>query len=155
MVNSNENRLAAAGVQLPPAPTPFGAYVPAVRTGNLLFLSGMLPTVGHEPKFLGRVGKELNAEQGRSAAYAAALNVLAVARQHLGSLDKISRVVRLGVYVAAAGDFFDQPKIADAASELLRDIFGEDKISSRLVFGVESLPFGMPVELEVIFEVSA
>jgi enamine deaminase RidA (YjgF/YER057c/UK114 family) len=97
----------------------------------------------------------LNTEQGRSAAYATALNVLAVARQHLGSLDKITRVVRLGVYIATAGNVLDHAKIADAASELLRDIFGEDKVSSRLVFGVESLPFGMPVELEVIFEVSA
>jgi hypothetical protein len=114
----------------------------------------MLPTVGHEPKFLGRVGKELNAEQGRSAAYAAALNVLAVARQSLGSLDKISRVVRLGVYIATDGEV-DLPKIADAASELLRDTFGDDKVSSRLVFGVERLPLGMPVELEVIFEVAA
>ncbi|MEO7144584.1 MAG: RidA family protein [Bryobacteraceae bacterium] len=151
---SAENRLAAAGVELPPAVTPFGAYVPAVRTGNLLFLSGMLPTVGHEPKFVGRVGRELDAEQGRSAAYAAALNVPAVARQHLGSLDMISRVVRLGVYIAAAGDFVGLPKIADAASELLRGIFGEDKISSRLVFGGESLPLGAAVELEAIFEVS-
>jgi enamine deaminase RidA (YjgF/YER057c/UK114 family) len=154
-MNNAETRLAAAGIELPPAVTPFGAYVPAVQTGNLLFLSGMLPTVGHEPKFLGRVGKELNAEQGRSAAYAAALNVLAVARQHLGSLDKISRVVRLGVYIATAGDFSGHAKVADAASELLRDILGNDKISTRLVFGVKSLPFGVPVELEAIFEVSA
>lgn len=151
---SAESRLAAMSLQLPPPPTPFGAYVPAVRTGNLLFLSGMLPTVDHEPKFLGRVGKELNAEQGRSAAYAAALNVLAVARQSLGSLDKISRVVRLGVYIATDGEV-DQPRIADGASEILRDIFGDDKVSSRLVFGVERLPLGMPVELEVIFEVAA
>jgi enamine deaminase RidA (YjgF/YER057c/UK114 family) len=155
MVNNAETRLAAAGIELPHAVTPFGAYVPAVQTGNLLFLSGMLPTVGHEPKFLGRVGRELNAEQGRSAAYAAALNVLAVAKQHLGSLDRISRVVRLGVYIATAGDFSDQVKVADAASELLRDIFGEDKMSSRLVLGMESLPLGVPVELEVIFEVYA
>src|SRR5580692_10538231 len=88
---SAEQRLAALGVQLPPPVNPFGAYVPAVQTGNLLFLTGMLPTVGHEPKFLGRVGKELNAEQARSAAFAAALNALAVARQHLGSLDPISK----------------------------------------------------------------
>ena len=142
-----------AGIQLPPAVTPFGAYVPAVQTGNLLFLSGMLPTVGHKPKFLGRVGKELNEEQGCSAAYATALNALAVARQHLGSLDRISRVARIGVYIAAAGDGRDLVKIADAASELLRDIFGEDKMSARLVFGVERLPLGVPVELEVIFEV--
>ena len=75
MVNTAEARLAAAGIELPPPPAPFGAYVPAVQTGNLLFLTGMLPTVGHEAKFLGRAGKELNAEQGRSAAYVAALNV--------------------------------------------------------------------------------
>ena len=155
MVTSAEARLAAAGIELPPAPPPFGAYVPAVQTGNLLFLTGMLPTVGHEAKFLGRAGKELNAEQVQSAVYAAALNVLAVARQHLGSLDRISRVVRLGVYIATARDFSDHVTVADAASELLRDILGEDKMSSRLVFGVESLPLGVPVELEVIFEVSA
>jgi enamine deaminase RidA (YjgF/YER057c/UK114 family) len=151
----NTDSLTKADIQLPPAVTPFGPYVPAVRTGNLLFLSGMLPTVGHEPKFLGRVGKELNIEQGRNAAYAAALNVLAVARQHLGSLDKVSRVVRLGVYVATAGEQVDLVKVADAASELLRDILGEDKMSARLVFGVESLPFGTPVELEAILEVLA
>jgi enamine deaminase RidA (YjgF/YER057c/UK114 family) len=155
MVNSAEKRLAAAGIELPPAPPPFGPYVPAVQTGSLLFLTGMLPTVGHEPKFVGHAGKELNAEEGRSAAYAAALNALAVARQHLGSLDKISRVVKLGVYIATAGDFADHVTVADAASELFRDILGEDKMSSRLVFGVASLPLGVPVELEVIFEVSA
>src|SRR5512142_3189695 len=154
MVKNAENRLAEAGIELPPAVAPFGAYVPAVRTGNLLFLTGMLPTVGHEPKFVGRIGKELNTGQGRGAAYAAALNALAVARQQLGSLDRISRVVRLGVYIATAGNPVDQVRIADGASELLRDIFGEDKISSRLVFGVASLPLGVPVELEVIFEVT-
>jgi len=154
MVARIEERLAALGIELPPAVTPFGGYVPAVRTANLLFLSGMLPTVGHEPKFVGRVGKELNVEQGCSAARAAALNVLAVAKQHLGSLDRISRVVRLGVYVAVAEDRLDLVKIADAASELLRDVFGEGKISARLVFGIASLPFGVPVELEAIFEVT-
>ena len=155
MVTSAEARLAVAGIELPPAPPPFGPYVPAVQTGNLLFLTGMLPTIGHEVKFLGRAGTELNADQSRKAAYAAALNVLAVARQHLGTLDRISRVVRLGVYIATAGDFSDHVTVADAASELLRDILGENKISSRLVFGVESLPLGVPVELEVILEVSA
>src|SRR5215510_5631301 len=141
-----EDRLATLGIKLPAPPEPFGTYVEAVQTGNLLFLSGMLPTLGHEPKFLGRVGEELNDEQGRGAAYSAALNVLAVARQHLGSLDKISRVVRLGVYIATAGEVVDLVKIANAASELLRDIFGKDKMATRLVFGVERLPLGMPVE---------
>ena len=155
MVTNAETRLAAAGIELPSPPAPFGAYVPAVQTGNLLFLTGMLPTVGHEAKFLGRAGNELNTEQGRSAAYAAALNALAAARQHLGSLDRILRVVRLGVYIATAGDFSDHVTVADAASELLRDILGKDRMSTRLVFGVESLPLDVPVELEVIFEVSA
>jgi len=117
VVRSAETRLAASGIELPPAPAPFGPYVPAVQTGNLLFLTGMLPTVGHEPKFVGRAGRELDAEQGRRAAYAAALNVLVVARQHLGSLDRISRVVRLGVYLATAGAFSDHVTVADAASE--------------------------------------
>jgi enamine deaminase RidA (YjgF/YER057c/UK114 family) len=125
-----------------------------VQTGNLLFLSGMLPTENGSAKFTGRIGAELDVETGRNAAHLAALNVLAVARQHLGSLDKITRVVRLGVSVATAGDVHDQPKIADAASELLQDIFGKDKNPCRLVYGVASLPLGMPVELEVIFEVS-
>jgi enamine deaminase RidA (YjgF/YER057c/UK114 family) len=152
MVMTAEERLTAAGVALPPAVAPFGAYVPAVQTGNLLFLTGMLPTLGHEPKYLGRVGKELIVDDGADAARAAALNVLAVARQHLGSLDRVSRVVRLGVYIATAAEV-DQVRIADAASELLREIFGPDKMSARLVFGVERLPLGVPVELEAILEV--
>jgi enamine deaminase RidA (YjgF/YER057c/UK114 family) len=154
MVNTTENNLVRLGIELPPAVTPFGPYVPAVQTGNLLFLSGMLPTVGHEPKFMGRVGKELNVEQGRSAARAAALNVLAVAKAHLGSLEKISRVVRLGVYIATTGEPADLVSIADGASELLRDVLGVEKIAARLVFGVARLPFDTPVELEAIFEIS-
>ena len=146
-----EERLSATGLELPPAVTPFGAYVPAVQTWNLLFLTGMLPTIGHEPKFLGRVGEELSVDQAASAARIAALNVLAVAKHHLGSLDRVARVVRLGVYIATADDV-DQVKIADGASVLLRDIFGEDKMSTRMVFGVSRLPLGVPVELEVILE---
>ena len=94
-------------------------------------------------------------EAGRKAAHLAALNVLAVARQHLGSLDKVRRIVRLGVSVATSGDVRDQPKVADAASELRQDVFGKDQSPCRLVYGVASLPLGTPVELEVIFEVSA
>jgi enamine deaminase RidA (YjgF/YER057c/UK114 family) len=114
----------------------------------------MLPTEGHAAKIIGRVGAELDLEAGRQAAYLAALNVLAVARQHLGSLDKVMRIVRLGVSVATSGDVRDQPKVADAASELLQDVFGKGKSPCRLVYGVASLPLGTPVELEVIFEVA-
>ena len=148
-----EDRLAKLGLHLPEAPTPFGAYVPAVQTGNLLFLSGVLATSGHAATVVGIVGKDLDVKAGREAAAAAALNALALTRKQLGSLDRVSRVVRLGVYVAATPEFTEHPKVADAASELLRDVLGEQTISSRLVIGVASLPLGSPVELEVILEV--
>jgi enamine deaminase RidA (YjgF/YER057c/UK114 family) len=150
-----EQRLTQLGIKLPAPPEPFGIYAEAVQTGNMLFLTGMLPTVGREAKFIGRVGGELDVKTGRMAAYLAAVNALAVARQHLGSLDRVTRIVRLGVLVATSGDLREQPKIADGASELLQDVFGKDKNPSRLVYGVASLPLGVPVELELIFEVSA
>ena len=151
---SAEQRLKELGIKLPTPPQPFGIYVEAVQTGDLLFLTGMLPTEGRSAKFIGRVGAELDVEAGRKAAHLAALNVLAVARQHLGSLNKVTRIVRLGVYVATSGDVRDQPRIADAASELLQDVFGKEKNPSRLVYGVASLPLGTPVELEIVFEVA-
>jgi enamine deaminase RidA (YjgF/YER057c/UK114 family) len=149
-----ESRLNELGIQLPTTPVPFGSYVEALQTGNLLFLSGMLPVVDHKPKYLGRLGKELDAEMGRDAVRTAALGALAAARELLGSLDHVTRVVRLGVFMATSGDFFDQPHVADAASDLFRDVFGADNMAVRLVIGVASLPLGMPVELEVIFEVA-
>jgi enamine deaminase RidA (YjgF/YER057c/UK114 family) len=150
-----EHRLKQLDIKLPAPPEPFGIYAEAVQTGNLLFLTGMLPTVGREAKFMGRIGAELDVEAGRTAARLAALNGLAVAKQHLGSLDKVTRIVRLGVTVATSGDVRNQPKVADGASELLQDVFGKSKNPSRLVYGVASLPLGTPVELELIFEVSA
>ena len=152
-VNSAEQRLKALGIELPMPPEPFGTYAEAVQTGNLLFLTGMLPTEGRRATFTGRIGAEIDVEGGRKAARLAALNALAVARQHLGSLDKVTRIVRLGVSVATAGDVKDQPKVADGASELLQQIFGKEKNPSRLVYGVASLPLGATVELEIIFEV--
>ena len=150
-----ERRLVELGIELTPAPTPIGAYVESLQTGNLLYLSGILPVIGHEPKFVGRLGREYNVEQGREAARIAVLNVLSAARNHLGSLDKVTRVVRLVAYLASEGDFFAQPKVADAASELLRDVFGEHKLPVRMVLSVASLPLGVPVVLEVLFEVEA
>jgi enamine deaminase RidA (YjgF/YER057c/UK114 family) len=111
---SAEQRLKELDIQLPSAPAPFGTYVETVQSGNLLFLSGMLPVVDRKPKFIGRLGKELDTEAGRDAAYIAALNVLAAAKEHLGSLDRVTRVVRLGVFIAPSGDFFDHPRVADA-----------------------------------------
>src|SRR6266853_512252 len=120
-----EQRLRQLSIKLPVPPEPFG------------------------------ICAELDVETGRKAAYIAAINALAVAQQHLGSLDKVTRIVRLGVLVATLGDVREQPKIADGASELLQDVFGRDKNPSRLVYGVASLPLGVPVELELILEVSA
>jgi enamine deaminase RidA (YjgF/YER057c/UK114 family) len=151
---SPEQRVRDLRLTLPAPVEPFGAYVEAVQTGNLLFLSGMLPTEGRAAKFTGRVGADVDVATARAAARLAALNVLAVARQHLGSLDKITRVVKLGVSIATHGDVREHPKIADAASELLQDVFGKEKNPVRCVYGVASLPLGVPVELEVIFEVS-
>ena len=151
---SAEQRLKQLGIKLPAPPEPFGTYVEAVQTGHLLFLTGMLPTEGRRAKFIGRVGAELDVEAARRAAHLAALNGLAVAREHLGSLDKVTRIVRLGVSVATSGDVREHPKVADGASELLQDVFGKDKNPSRLVLGVASLPLGVPVALEIIFEVA-
>src|SRR5271166_5933916 len=111
-----EDRLANLAIHLPEAPTPFGAYVPAVQTGNLLFLSGMLATSGHTATAVGVVGKDLDVKSGREAAYTAALNVLALTKKRLGSLNRVSHVVRLGVYVVATPEFTQHAKAADAAS---------------------------------------
>jgi enamine deaminase RidA (YjgF/YER057c/UK114 family) len=152
--SSAERRLKELGIQLPSPPTPFGTYAEAVRTGNLLFLSGMLPTEGHAAKFVGRAGVDFDVETAKQAARLAALNGLAVAREFLGSLDKITRIVRLGVSVATTDDCREHPKVADGASDLLQDVFGKDKNPTRLINGVASLPLGTPVALELIFEVA-
>ena len=148
-----ERRLQELGIALPPPPTPFGAYVEAVRTGNLVFFSGMLPVVDRKPRYIGRVGGALTAEDGRKAAETATLGALAAAREYLGSLDRVAKVVKLGVYIATEGDFRDHPKVADGASEMLLAVFGEDKLSGRVVLGVSSLPLGVPIELELVLEV--
>ena len=114
----------------------------------------MLPVVNHNPKYVGRLGNELDAVSGRDALYTASMNALSAARAHLGTLDKGTRIVRLGFCLATSGDFFEQPCIADAASELFEGIFGKEMSSVRMVFGVASLPLGMPVELGVILEVA-
>ena len=150
-----EQRLKDLDITLPPPPTPFGAYVEAVQIGRLLFLSGMLPVVDRKPQFIGRLGGELSVEEGRSAAELAALTALAAVREHLGSLDKVTGVAKLGVFIATAGDFRDHPKVADGASEVLLKVFGPEMLSGRVVLGVASLPLGLPVEVELVLEAVA
>jgi enamine deaminase RidA (YjgF/YER057c/UK114 family) len=151
--DSAERRLKDLGIHLPRPPTPLGTYVEAVQTGNLLFLSGTLPVEGGIPKFLGRIGGELSVEDGRRATRLAALNALAIVKEHLGSLDRVTRMVRLGVSLVTAPEFREHPKVADAASELLVSVFGADKTPTRLVFGMASLPVGACVVLESVFEI--
>ena len=151
---SAERRLLDLGIVLPNAPHPLGAYVEAVQTGSLLFLSGMLPVKDGKLQSIGRLGKDLDESAGRDALRTATLNALSAAKAHVGSLDRVTRVVSVRVYLATEGDFYNQPIVADAASELLRDVFGEDKMSVRSVLGITALPLGAPVMLEVTFEVS-
>jgi enamine deaminase RidA (YjgF/YER057c/UK114 family) len=147
-------RLKALGIELPRPSAPLGAYVEAVQSGSLLFLSGTLPVEEGSPRFVGRIGAELSVEDGRRAARLASLNALALAKEHLGSLDRVNRVVRLGVSLVTTPEFRDHPRVADAASELFVSVFGADKTSTRLVFGMTSLPVGVCVVLESIFEIS-
>jgi len=148
-----EERLRDLGIDLPPPPAPFGAYVEAVQTGNLLFLSGTLPLESGVPKFVGRIGRDLSMEDGRRATYLATLNALAAARVHLRSLDRVMRVVRLAVSLVTTPEFREHARVADAASELLGTVFGADRRSTRMVYGVGSLAVGVCVVVELILEV--
>ena len=152
---SAEDRLRELGIELPPAPAPLGAYVEAVQTGDLLFLSGMLPIAGGKPQFLGRLGAELDDKAGYEATRMATLNALAVVKHRLGSLDRVTKIVRTTVYLATEGDSVNQPRVADGASELLRDIFGTERMSTRMVLGAASIPLNLPVVLDLLFEVKS
>jgi len=149
-----ETRLRELKLVLPAPPMPLGAYVPAVAAGGLLFVSGMLPVRDGRPVWTGRVGTELTAADGREAARLAALNGLAAARAALGSLDRVRRPARLTVHVTAAADFTAHAAVADGASELLAALFENGGGHARLALGASSLPGGMPVELEMIFELA-
>jgi enamine deaminase RidA (YjgF/YER057c/UK114 family) len=149
-----EERLQLLRVVLPEPPKPLGRYVPAAVAGGLLFVSGMLPLKDQRPVSTGRVGAEITIADAREAARLAALNGLAAARAALGSLERIRRLARLTVHIAAATDFTAHAAVADGASELLAALFEEGGGHARLALGASSLPGGMPVELEMIFELA-
>ncbi|HLG23213.1 MAG TPA: RidA family protein [Candidatus Manganitrophaceae bacterium] len=149
-----EKKLLDKGLALPFPPKPVATYVSAVRTGNLLFLSGMLPFVDGKLAFEGKVGKELTVEQGQKAAQIALLNALAVIKAEAGGLEQVRRIVRISVHVASAPGFTQQPAVANGASDLLVHLFGEAGRHARLALGAAELPLNAPVELEMIVEVA-
>jgi enamine deaminase RidA (YjgF/YER057c/UK114 family) len=154
--NAAENidqRLAALGLKLPTPPSPLGSYVAASATGNLLFISGMLPLVDGKLILTGRLGANLTIAQGQEATRYAALNALAVASHFLGDVNRVRKVVRLGVAMVTTEDFMQHAKVGDGASKLFAQIFGPDLGHTRLVYGMYSLPLGSPVVLDVIFEI--
>ena len=150
-----EDQLRRMGLDLPPAPKPVGVYVPAVRTGNLVFVSGQLPMKDGRLLATGHVGREVSLETAQACARQAALNALAVVAAEAGGLANVVRVVRLTGHVASAAGFTDQAKVMNAASELVGEAFGDAGRHSRAALGAAELPLAAPVELEMIVEVRA
>ena len=150
-----EKKIQSLGLTLPPPPKPVATYVPAVRSGDLLFLSGMIPMVDGKMAVVGKLGKELTVERGQEVARITLLNALAVVKAAVGSLDQVERIIRIGVHVASAEGFIQQPAVANGASDLLVQIFGEAGRHARLALGAAELPLNAPVELEMIVQVKS
>ncbi|MBI5854757.1 MAG: RidA family protein [Nitrospirae bacterium] len=148
-----EERLKELGLTLPMAPKPVANYVPAVRVGELLFLSGVLPMRDGKLQAQGKLGRELTIEQGYAAAKLATLNALANMKQELGSLDRVTRVVRLVGHVASVEGFVQHPAVMNGASDLLVAVFGEAGRHARVALGAAELPMNAPVEIEMIVQV--
>lgn len=149
-----EARLAELGLTLPEPAAPVASYVPAVEAGGLLHISGQLPFVGGA-LVTGRLGEDVSLEQGIEAAQACGVMILAQAKAALGSLDRVTRVVKLGGFVNSTGDFTDQPKVVNGASDLMMAVFGEAGRHARSAVGVPVLPLGAAVEVDAILQVSA
>ena len=148
-----EERLQRLGVYLPSPAVPVAAYVPCVRTGNLVYVSGQVPSVDGKPTHLGHLGDDVDLEAGRAAARTCAVNVLAALKAELGELSRVRRVVKVTGFVASTPGFTDHPKVVNAASELFGEVFGDAGRHARAAVGVAALPLGVPVEVEAIVEV--
>ncbi len=148
-----EARLRELGIALPSSPAPVANYVPAVRAGNFLFLSGHGPIRDGKATVRGKLGKEFSVQDGYKIAREVGLNLLASARTALGSLDKVRRVVKVLGMVASAEGFTDQPKVLNGCSDLMVEVFGEAGRHARSAVGMAELPLGIPVEIEMILEV--
>jgi len=150
---SFEARVKELGLTIPELPRPAFSYVPAVRTGNLVYASGQTPSIAGKLTMQGKLGREISLEQGQEGARLCLLNCLAEVRGLTGSLDAIVRIVKVNGYVASAEGFVQQPAVINGASSLLEEIFGEAGKHARAAIGVAELPFGAPVEIEMIVEV--
>ncbi|MBI5639168.1 MAG: RidA family protein [Nitrospirae bacterium] len=148
-----EENIKSLGIELPDLPKPLGSYVPFVRTGNLVYLSGMLPMKDGKLIHPGRVGEEVSADDAVICARTAAINALAVLKSAIGSLDRVARCVKITGYVSSSMDFTEQPRVINGASDLIFQVFGEAGRHARAAVGVNVLPLNSPVEIEFIFEV--
>ena len=145
-----EQRLRELGVELPPPPEPVATYVPAVKAGDLLFLSGVLPSRDGQLVVTGKLGDSLSVEQGMEAARVAVLNALAIIRSETGSLDRVKHIVKMVGHIASAPGFVEQPQVLNGASDLLIAVFGDAGRHARVAVGAAELPRGAPVEIELI-----
>ena len=151
MAGDIEARLLTMGIRLPDAPAPAANYVPVTQSGRLLFVSGQLP-MGPEGLAKGKLGADLDVEQGQAAARLCAVNILAQMRRALGDLDRIARCLKLGGWVNCTPEFTDQPKVVNGASDLIVEALGDKGRHARFAVGAPSLPFGAAVEVEAVFE---
>jgi enamine deaminase RidA (YjgF/YER057c/UK114 family) len=151
---SPEERLKELGIELPGTPLPLGAYVPCVRSGNLLFLSGMLPLRKGKLTRTGRVGAEVSLSDAQEDATQVVINALSIVMAELGTLERVVRCVKVTGFIASADDFVQQPAVLNAASELLLTLFGERGRHARVAVGIPVLPLNSPLEVEFIFEVT-
>lgn len=151
---SIDEKIASLGLSLPAVSMPAANYVPYVKSGNLVYFSGTLPMKDGKAQFVGKVGKEFSVEQGQECARLCVLNILSHLKNVLGGdLSKVKRVIRLGVFVNSQAGFTEQPKVANGASDLMVELFGENGKHARFAVGVSELPFGVAVEVDATFEV--
>lgn len=151
-MSSIETKLSALGLELPEAAMPAANYVPTMQTGKQLVVSGQLPMRGGKAHFVGKVGRDVSTEEAQECAKLCGLNILAQSKLALGDLDKIAKLVRLGVFVNATEDYTDHPKVANGVSDLMVELLGEAGKHARAAVGVSGLPFGVAVEVEATFE---
>lgn len=145
-----EEKINQLGFTLPAAPKPLASYIPAVKSGDLVFTAGQLPIKDGSLVFKGKLGKELNEDDGKKAAQLCALNCLSVIKNEIETLDNIDRIIKLTVFVSSSEGFINHPQVANGASDLIKDIFGENGKHVRSAVGVAELPLNAPVEIEMI-----